>query len=61
MVAAVLGILKAGGGYVPLDPALPAERLAYMVADSGMRVLVTERGIPEGWPRVPAAVRCAPG
>jgi amino acid adenylation domain-containing protein len=42
MVAALLGVLKAGGAYVPLDPAWPAERLAFMLADSGMTVLVTE-------------------
>lgn len=41
MVAALLGILKAGAGYVPLDPAFPAERLAYMVGDAGLAALVT--------------------
>jgi amino acid adenylation domain-containing protein len=40
-VAALLGVLKAGGAYLPLDPALPADRLAWMVADSGARVVVT--------------------
>jgi amino acid adenylation domain-containing protein len=42
MVAAILGALKSGGAYVPLDPAYPPERLAFMLADSGMTVLVTE-------------------
>ncbi|HEU0076107.1 MAG TPA: amino acid adenylation domain-containing protein, partial [Longimicrobiaceae bacterium] len=41
MVVAMLAILKAGGAYVPLDPASPPERLAYMVEDSGARVLLT--------------------
>jgi amino acid adenylation domain-containing protein len=41
-LAALLGIWKAGGGYVPLDPALPAERLAFMIADAGMRVIVAD-------------------
>ncbi len=41
-LAALLGILKAGAGYVPLDPALPDERLAFMINDTGMRVLLTD-------------------
>ncbi len=40
-VAAILGVLKAGGAYVPLDPTYPPERLRYVLADSGSRVLVT--------------------
>lgn len=43
MLASLLAILKAGAGYVPLDPAFPAERLAYMTADSGLAMLVTTR------------------
>ncbi|WP_374586473.1 amino acid adenylation domain-containing protein, partial [Pseudoduganella sp.] len=42
MVAALLGILKAGAAYVPLDPAFPSERLAYMLADCAPAALVTE-------------------
>jgi amino acid adenylation domain-containing protein len=41
-LAALLGVWKAGGGYVPLDPALPAERLAFMIGDTGMRVVLTD-------------------
>ncbi len=41
MVVALLAILKAGGAYVPLDPTYPAERLAYVLADSGAKVLIT--------------------
>ncbi|MGY2281653.1 AMP-binding protein, partial [Pseudomonas monsensis] len=41
MVVGLLAILKAGGGYVPLDPAYPLERLAYMLEDSApLAVLV---------------------
>ncbi|HEU0305405.1 MAG TPA: amino acid adenylation domain-containing protein, partial [Lysobacter sp.] len=43
MLAALLGILKAGAGYVPLDPQFPAERLAYMAADAGLAMLLTTR------------------
>jgi amino acid adenylation domain-containing protein len=42
-LAVLLGVLKAGGGYVPLDPALPAERLAFMINDTGMTVILTDR------------------
>ncbi|MGK6309827.1 amino acid adenylation domain-containing protein [Variovorax sp. DT-64] len=41
MVVALLAILKAGGAYVPLDPDYPADRLAYMVQDSGIGLLLT--------------------
>ncbi|WP_225726876.1 MULTISPECIES: amino acid adenylation domain-containing protein [unclassified Nocardia] len=52
-VAAVLGVLKAGAVYLPLDPAYPAERLEYMVRDSGLRTLLT-RG--PGLPGLPPEV-----
>jgi non-ribosomal peptide synthetase component F len=42
MIEGILGILKAGGAYVPLDPDVPAERLDYLLADSGIRVLVAQ-------------------
>ncbi|WP_211958824.1 non-ribosomal peptide synthetase, partial [Cupriavidus numazuensis] len=41
MVVGLLAILKAGGAYVPLDPEYPADRLAYMVEDSGIALLLT--------------------
>ena len=39
-VVALLAVLKAGGAYVPLDPAYPADRLAFMLADSGARLVL---------------------
>jgi amino acid adenylation domain-containing protein len=42
LVVAVLAILAAGGAYVPLDPGHPAERLRFLLADSGAALLVTE-------------------
>ena len=41
MVVALLGVIKAGAAYLPLDPAFPAERLAFMVDDAGVRVVLT--------------------
>jgi amino acid adenylation domain-containing protein len=41
-LAVLLGIWKAGAAYVPLDPGAPAERLAFMVADACLRVVVTD-------------------
>ncbi|HEY0094226.1 MAG TPA: MupA/Atu3671 family FMN-dependent luciferase-like monooxygenase, partial [Archangium sp.] len=43
MVVGMLGILEAGGAYLPLDPEYPRERLAFMLEDSGARVLLTQR------------------
>ena len=45
MVVALLAIIKAGGAYVPLDPEYPQERLRYMIEDSGVRLLLTQRGL----------------
>lgn len=45
MLVGLLGILKAGGVYIPLDPAYPAERLAFMLADSQAGVIVTQQSL----------------
>lgn len=42
MVIGILGILKAGAAYVPIDPEYPSERLAYMLEDSQVQVLLTQ-------------------
>ncbi|WP_073967614.1 non-ribosomal peptide synthetase [Streptomyces sp. CB02460] len=46
LVAAVLGVLKAGAAYVVLDPAFPAARLSAMAADAGVTAVVAPRGTP---------------
>ncbi len=50
MVIGLLGILMAGGACVPLDPAYPDERLAFMLRDSGAPILLTRRGLLERLP-----------
>ena len=52
LVVALLATLKAGGAFVPIDPAYPAERMAHMLADSRVPVVLTEERIA---PRLPAA------
>jgi natural product biosynthesis luciferase-like monooxygenase protein len=56
LVVTLLGILKAGGAYLPLDPGYPADRLAFMVADSGARVLVSRGALARRVARLPATV-----
>ncbi|MDN4544791.1 amino acid adenylation domain-containing protein [Pseudomonas sp. C32] len=45
MIVSLVAILKAGGAYVPLDPQYPQDRLAYMLADSGTRLLLTDSAL----------------
>ena len=47
MLVGMLGVLKAGGAYVPLDPAYPQDRLAYMIEDSGARVILDRERLAE--------------
>lgn len=50
MVVGLLGILKAGGVYVPLDPEYPPDRLKFMLEDSNIGVLVTQSGLQQHLP-----------
>ena len=50
MGVGILGILKAGGAFVPLDPAYPRDRLAFMIEDSGIELLLTQERLVEHLP-----------
>ena len=52
LLIGLLAIIKAGGAYVPLDPDYPAERLAYMLKDSGVQMLLTQTAL---LPQLPSA------
>ncbi|MCF5508877.1 non-ribosomal peptide synthase/polyketide synthase, partial [Pseudomonas sp. PA-3-6H] len=52
LLIGLLAIIKAGGAYVPLDPGYPAERLAYMLKDSGVQLLLTQTAL---LPQLPSA------
>src|SRR5207302_1993334 len=47
LVVALLGVVAAGGAYLPLDPAWPAERLAQLIAGAGARVVVSDGSVAE--------------
>ncbi|HEX8212567.1 MAG TPA: amino acid adenylation domain-containing protein [Longimicrobium sp.] len=57
LVVAVLGVWKAGGAYLPLDPGYPADRLAYILADSGAGVVVTTGALEGRLPAAPGVTR----
>src|SRR5947199_900274 len=59
MTVAILGVLKAGAAYVPLDPAYPQERLAFLVADSRPPVLLTQESLAELLPEAGPHTRVA--
>ena len=58
MVVGLLGILKAGGAYLPLDPTYPAARLAFMLEDAQVPVLLTQSSLKEELPKTKAQVVC---
>ena len=56
MIVAILGMLKAGGTYVPLDPDYPQERLAFMLEDSQAAVILTQARLADDLPSVWAPI-----
>ncbi len=58
MIVGLLGILKAGGAYVALDPAYPKVRQAFMIEDTAMPVLLTQRDLVDDLPRGGAKLIC---
>ncbi|WP_342332928.1 amino acid adenylation domain-containing protein [Pedobacter sp. FW305-3-2-15-E-R2A2] len=47
MIIAILGVLKSGGAYVPIDPAYPQERIDYMISDSNCRLIIDDSWISD--------------
>ena len=50
MLVALLGVLKSGAGYVPLDPELPRQRLEFMAQDAALRFVVSDASVSGEWP-----------
>jgi amino acid adenylation domain-containing protein len=58
LLAAYLGVLKAGGAFLPLDPAYPKDRLAFMLRDSKIRLVLTQQRLLQGLPSDVAECAC---
>jgi len=58
MIVAILGILKTGAAYVPLDPSYPPDRLAWMLADCGTPILLTASSLTERFSGYGGQVLC---
>jgi len=58
LLIGILGILKAGAAYVPIDPGYPADRIEFILHDTQMRVLLTQSWLTEQLPRSQAHIIC---
>lgn len=54
---ALLGVLKSGAAYLPLDPEYPPDRLAFMLADAGVPVILAQRGLLDQLPETSATIQ----
>jgi amino acid adenylation domain-containing protein len=58
LIIGILGVFKAGGAYVPIDPQYPADRIAYMLEDAQVPVLLTQQHLVHTLPAIDALVIC---
>lgn len=58
LLVAMLGVLKAGGAYVPLDPSYPIDRLAYMIEDAQLKLLLTHSSVVDQVPSGSVSAIC---
>jgi amino acid adenylation domain-containing protein/non-ribosomal peptide synthase protein (TIGR01720 family) len=58
VIVTILAVLEAGGAYIPLDPSYPRERLAFMLEDSGVRIILTASHLLTALPAHGARVVC---
>ncbi|MGE5499851.1 MAG: amino acid adenylation domain-containing protein, partial [Syntrophothermus sp.] len=56
MIAGIMGILKTGAAFVPIDPRFPRERIEYITADSGLELLITQRSLEDKFSGLPVNV-----
>jgi amino acid adenylation domain-containing protein len=61
MMVGLLGVLKAGAAYVPMDPAFPSDRLAFMLADSGASLVLTQLSLADAVPGDGTPALCLDG
>jgi amino acid adenylation domain-containing protein len=61
IVVGILGILKSGGAYLPLDPAYPRDRLAFMMEDTQAPLVLTQESLADRLPRQAAHILCLDG